>query len=136
VWGGLRGMLPRGVAFWLVGSVFFLLAFAAGAPSPLCGVYQLEWRFSAGTLTAVLLVMLLFSGSPSDYLSLRRVIVVGLAVNAAPPGRCFSPRTARGCFSRAGHCRPVPAAWRRGGAGGGPRPSLAEVHDAPRGGQP
>jgi hypothetical protein len=38
---GLRGMLPGGVAFWLLGSVFFLLAFAAGAPSPLYGVYQI-----------------------------------------------------------------------------------------------
>src|SRR5580704_14563049 len=76
--------------FWLLASVFFLMNFAAGAPSPLYRVYQAEWRFSATTLTAVfaafavvLLVTLLFLGSVSDYLGRRPVIVAGLAVNAA-----------------------------------------------------
>jgi hypothetical protein len=45
--------LPRGVAFWLVAWVLFLLFFAAAAPSPLYGIYQAQWRFSAITLTAV-----------------------------------------------------------------------------------
>jgi MFS family permease len=83
-------VLPRTVAFWLLGGVFFVLLFAAGAPSPLYRVYQVEWGFSSSTLTAVfavyafaLLVTLLFFGSLSDYLGRRRMIVVGLAVNAA-----------------------------------------------------
>ncbi len=46
-------MLPRAAAFWLVAGVLFLLFFAAAAPSPLYGVYQARWRFSAITLTAV-----------------------------------------------------------------------------------
>lgn len=85
-----RRTLPRAVAFWLLAGVFFLLAFAAAAPSPLYRVYQVEWRFSATTLTAVfavyalvLLVTLLFFGSLSDYWGRRRVVVTGLAVNAA-----------------------------------------------------
>jgi hypothetical protein len=48
-----RAALPRAAAFWLVAGVLFLLFFAAAAPSPLYGVYQAEWRFSAITLTAV-----------------------------------------------------------------------------------
>ncbi|HJY61269.1 MAG TPA: hypothetical protein VJ418_33215, partial [Streptosporangiaceae bacterium] len=42
---------PRAAAFWLVAGVLFLLFFAAAAPSPLYGVYQAQWRFSAITLT-------------------------------------------------------------------------------------
>jgi len=86
----VQGILPRGIAFWVLGGVFFALAFSAGAPSSLYRVYQHEWRFSASTLTAVfavfalvLLVTLLFFGSLSDYLGRRRVIVAGLAFNAA-----------------------------------------------------
>lgn len=45
--------LPRMARVWLVAGVFFLLFFAAAAPSPLYGVYQAQWRFSATTLTAV-----------------------------------------------------------------------------------
>ena len=48
-----RAALPRAGAFWLVAGLFFLLFFAAAAPSPLYGVYQAQWRFSAITLTAV-----------------------------------------------------------------------------------
>jgi hypothetical protein len=36
-----------------VAGVLFLLFFAAAAPSPLYGVYQAQWRFSAITLTAI-----------------------------------------------------------------------------------
>jgi MFS family permease len=91
--GARRAVLPRAVAFWLVGGVFFLLFFAAAAPSPLYGVYQAEWRFSATALTAVfaayalfLLVTLLVFGSVSDYLGRRRVILAGLAMAAAACG--------------------------------------------------
>jgi hypothetical protein len=48
-----RVTLPPLARVWLVAGVFFLLFFAAAAPSPLYGVYQAQWRFSATTLTAV-----------------------------------------------------------------------------------
>jgi hypothetical protein len=85
--------LPRAAAFWLVAGVLFLLFFAAAAPSPLYGVYQAHWQFSAITLTAVfaayallLLVTLLVFGSVSDYLGRRRVILAGLAMAAGACG--------------------------------------------------
>jgi MFS family permease len=88
-----RAALPRADGFWLVAGVFFLLFFAAAAPSPLYGVYQAQWRFSATTLTAVfaayallLLVTLLVFGSVSDYLGRRRVILAGLAMAAGACG--------------------------------------------------
>jgi MFS family permease len=81
-----RSGLPRAAGFWLVAGVLFLLFFEAAAPSPLYGVYQAQWRFSAATLTAVfaayalaLLVTLLVFGSVSGYLGRRRVILAGLA---------------------------------------------------------
>jgi LacY proton/sugar symporter len=74
-----RAALPRAAAFWVVAGVLFLLLFAAGAPAPLYGVYQAQWRFSATTLTAVfgvyalgVLVTLLVFGAVSDYLGRRR----------------------------------------------------------------
>src|ERR1700729_1442619 len=85
--------LPRAAAFWLVGGALFLLFCAAAAPSPLYGVYQVRWRFSATTLTVVfaayallLLVTLLVFGSVSDYLGRRRVILVGLVMAAGACG--------------------------------------------------
>ena len=76
-----RVTLPRAAAFWLVAGVLFLLFFAAAAPSPLYGVYQSRWRFSAATLTAVfatyavvLLAALLVFGKVSDYLGRRERI--------------------------------------------------------------
>jgi hypothetical protein len=91
--GNARALLPRAASFWLVAGVLFLLFFAAAAPSPLYGVYQARWRFSATTLTAVfaayallLLVTLLVFGSVSDYLGRRRVILAGLAMAAGATG--------------------------------------------------
>ena len=80
---------PSRAAFWLVAGVLCLLFFAAGAPSPLYGIYRAELRFSATTLTAVfaiyafvLLLTLLVFGSVSDYLGRRRVILAALTVTA------------------------------------------------------
>ena len=80
---------PSRAAFWLVAGVLCLLFFAAGAPSPLYGIYRAELRFSATTLTAVfaiyalvLLLTLLVFGSVSDYLGRRRVILTALTVTA------------------------------------------------------
>jgi MFS family permease len=88
-----RPGLPPAAAFWLVAGAWFLLLFAAAAPSPLYGVYQAQWRFSAITLTAVfgvyalgLLASLLVFGSVSDYLGRRRVIAVALAAGAGACG--------------------------------------------------
>jgi Major Facilitator Superfamily len=68
--------------------------FAAGAPSPLYGIYQAQLGFSATTLTAVfaiyalvLLITLLVVGSASDYLGRRRVILAALTVTA---GTCVA----------------------------------------------
>jgi hypothetical protein len=94
-----RAALPRAAAFWLVAGVLFLLFFAAAAPSPLYGVYQAQWRFSAITLTAVfaayaalLLVTLLVFGSLSDYLGRRPVILAGLVMTAGACGLFLAAR--------------------------------------------
>ena len=83
-----RRPAPRRAAFWLVAGVFCLMFFAAGAPTPLYGVYQAQLRFSATTLTAifaiyafVLLLTLLVFGSVSDYLGRRPVILAALVVS-------------------------------------------------------
>ena len=88
-----RWTLPRAGGFWLVAFVFFLLFFAAAAPSPLYGVYQARWRFSTTTLTAIfaayallLLITLLVFGRVSDYLGRRPVILAGLVLAASACG--------------------------------------------------
>src|SRR5580698_5873968 len=94
-WSGMQaaGQQPRRTAspraaFWLVAGVFCLMFFAAGAPTPLYGVYQAQLRFSAITLTAVfaiyalvLLLTLLVFGSVSDYLGRRPVILAALVMS-------------------------------------------------------
>src|SRR5580693_2171598 len=84
---------PSRAAFWLVAGVLCLLFFAAGAPSPLYGIYRAQLRFSATTLTAVfatyalvLLLTLMVFGSVSDYLGRRRVILAALVVTAGACG--------------------------------------------------
>src|SRR5579863_4639294 len=88
-----RRTAQRWGGFWLVAGVLFLLFFVAAAPSPLYGVYEAEWRFSAITLTEVfavyalfLLVTLLVFGSISDYLGRRRAILAALAMTAGACG--------------------------------------------------
>ena len=49
---GRSRLVSRRAAFWAVGTVFFLLIFANGAPTPLYGIYQARWHFSVTTLTA------------------------------------------------------------------------------------
>jgi MFS family permease len=84
-----RPAWSRATAFWLVAGVFCLMFCAAGAPTPLYGVYRAQLRFSTTTLTAVfavyalvLLLTLLVFGSVSDYLGRRRVILAALLVTA------------------------------------------------------
>jgi MFS family permease len=85
-----RLTLPRTVSFWLTAAVWILFFDAAAAPTPLYSVYQAHWHFSAGTLTAVfaiyvlfLLATLLIFGSLSDYIGRRPVIMVAIAVEVA-----------------------------------------------------
>ena len=88
-----RAIRSRGVSFWTVAAIG-LLAFAANAAaSPLYRVYQLQFRFSATTLTllftvyvVVLLVTLVFLGSASDYLGRRPMMLAGLALGAVACG--------------------------------------------------
>jgi MFS family permease len=81
----LLGARIRSASFWLMAVVLGLLVFASSAPSPLYGVYQQKWRFSATTLTAIfgvyalaLIVTLLVVGALSDYVGRRPVIVAAL----------------------------------------------------------
>ena len=88
-----RRTAPSRPAFWLVAGVFCLLFVAAGAPTPLYGIYRAQLRFSATTLTAVfaiyalvLLLTLLVFGSVSDYLGRLPVIIAALVVSVAACG--------------------------------------------------
>lgn len=82
--------LPRPFAFWLIGIAFGVFLFASSAPSPLFVVYQAEFRFSEITLTSVfaayvfgLLLTLLFTGSLSDAVGRRPVLIGALLVEMA-----------------------------------------------------
>ncbi len=82
--------MPAAVAFWILAALFLMLFFASAAASPLYRVYQVEFRFSATTLTAVfavyvlvLLVTLLLFGSVSDYLGRIPVIISALVFSVA-----------------------------------------------------
>lgn len=79
--------MRRETAFWLMGGVLGVLMAGAGAPSPLYGVYQEKWGFSAITLTAVfavyavaLLIAFLVGGRLSDHLGRKPVITAALLV--------------------------------------------------------
>jgi MFS family permease len=84
-----RFILGRRTSFWVLALVLALLLSAASAPSPLYGVYQALWNFSPLTLTAIYasyalggLATLLTTGRLSDHLGRRRVLSIGLAVQA------------------------------------------------------
>jgi MFS family permease len=85
-----RWSLRPGAAFWLVAAILVLLLFAASAPSPLYGIYQAEFGFSAITLTAIYaayafggVIALLFAGRLSDYFGRRAVLLAALALDIA-----------------------------------------------------
>src|SRR5580704_8606137 len=82
--------LPEAAAFWILAVLFLMLFFASAAASPLYPVYQVQFGFSAATLTAVfavyvlvLLVTLLFFGTVSDYLGRLPVILTALVFSVA-----------------------------------------------------
>jgi MFS family permease len=88
-----RFRLPEAVSFWAAAAVAFLAFAANAAVSPLYRVYQVQFGFSATTLTllftvyiVVLLVTLLFFGSLSDQVGRRPVLLAGLVAGAAGCG--------------------------------------------------
>jgi len=85
--------LPAAVSFWGLAATLTFLLFASSTPSPMYGVYQHEWHFSAIVLTTVyaanalaLLVALLFVGSLSDHVGRRPVLFAALAIELAAMG--------------------------------------------------
>ncbi|TME68583.1 MAG: MFS transporter [Chloroflexi bacterium] len=87
---GARVLFGRRASFWIIATTFGLFLFAAAAPSPLYAVYAGLWQFSAGALTEVfavyaiaLLVALLFTGSSSDFVGRRPIILVALMIQLA-----------------------------------------------------
>jgi len=87
---GARVLVGRRASFWIIATTFGLFLFAAAAPSPLYAVYAGLWQFSAGALTEVfavyavaLLVALLFTGSSSDFVGRRPIILVALVIQLA-----------------------------------------------------
>jgi hypothetical protein len=89
------------VAFWVTAAMIVLFIYASTAPTPLYGVYQARWGFSAATLTAVfaiyilfLLATLLVFGSLSDHVGRRPLIIAAIAVNMSGHGsRTGEPQT-------------------------------------------
>lgn len=84
---GVRPALPPGAAFAGAGLGFAALYLAAGAPAPLFVLYQQQWGFPTEVLTIAfavyalgLLLALLTTGSLSDHLGRRPVLVVALGV--------------------------------------------------------
>jgi MFS family permease len=82
-----------------MGGVLGLLMVAAAAPSPLYGVYQADWHFSAITLTTVfavyvvaLLGAFLVAGRLSDHLGRRPVIIAALVTEVIAMA-CFGVAT-------------------------------------------
>ena len=115
-----RRTLPKAAAFWILAGLFLMLFFASAAASPLYRVYQVQFRFSAATLTVVfavyvlvLLVMLLFFGSVSDYLGRLPVIIAALVFSAAGCA-VFWRRTASGHCTWPGPCRASRPGWPAG----------------------
>jgi MFS family permease len=85
--------LPVRVSFWALAATLTFLQFAASTPSPMYGLYQREWRFSAIVLTAVyaanalaLLVTLLFVGSLSDHVGRRPILMTAALVELTAMG--------------------------------------------------
>ena len=107
-----RHTLSKSVAFWVTVAMMVLFLYASAAPTPLYGVYQAKWGFSAATLTAVfaiyilfLLATLLVFGSLSDHIGRRPLIMAAIAANVAAfvlflvangPGLLFPARALEG----------------------------------------
>ncbi|MFF3515608.1 hypothetical protein [Streptomyces sp. NPDC002573] len=108
-----RRLLPSGAAFAGSAAVFAALYLAAGAPTP-------QWHFPAWVLTVAfasyslgLLAALLVTGSLSDHIGRRPVLVTSLLVELgamlmfvfAPDIGCRAPRGGGVPVPRGGHLR-------------------------------
>jgi len=85
-----RPALPPTVAFVGTAIGFAALYLAAGAPTPLLPLYEQHWRFAPSALTIAfaayaiaLVVALLTTGSLSDYIGRRPVLLGALVVEIA-----------------------------------------------------
>ncbi|WP_394768679.1 MFS transporter [Lacisediminihabitans sp.] len=85
--GGHRFTLAPGMAFAGTAVGFASLYLAAGAPTPLLALYQREWHFAPSALTIAfaayaigLIAALLVTGSLSDHIGRRPVLVGSLAL--------------------------------------------------------
>ncbi|WP_231839462.1 MFS transporter [Blastococcus saxobsidens] len=81
--------LGRTPAFWITAALLLLVLAASGVPTPLYRVYQEQFGFGPGVLTAVfgiyalaLLAALLVVGGLSDHVGRRPVLVGGLLLQA------------------------------------------------------
>ncbi|MGP3690228.1 MFS transporter [Streptomyces sp. IBSNAI002] len=85
-----RPRLARRSSFALNASILVTLLAASSAPTPLYAIYQRQWGFSSLTLTVVfsayslaMLLALLTTGSLSNHLGRRPVLIGSLAVEAS-----------------------------------------------------
>lgn len=87
--GAGRGLIRivRARSFWIVVAALMALMIAAGAPTPLYGVYAERIGFSSATLTVIfaiyvvaLLATLLVAGSLSDFVGRKPVLLAALAL--------------------------------------------------------
>jgi MFS family permease len=86
---GRRPTARRDVAFWLVAAVLTVTMLGTTLPTPLYGIYQAQWHFSALLVTVIfavyavaVLVALLFAGRSSDQAGRKPVLAVALGCSA------------------------------------------------------
>jgi MFS family permease len=80
---------PRRAAFWLVALILCITMLGTTLPTPLYGIYQGQWHFSAAIVTvtfavyaAAVLVTLLLAGRSSDQAGRKSVLAAALACSA------------------------------------------------------
>jgi MFS family permease len=79
----------RRIAFWLLTLVFAATMLGTTLPTPLYGIYQARWHFSAAMVTVIfavygvaVLATLLLAGRSSDQAGRRPVLAVALGISA------------------------------------------------------
>jgi MFS family permease len=84
-----RAAAPRRVAFWLVALILSITMLGTTLPTPLYGIYQGQWHFSAAIVTvtfavyaAGVLATLLLAGRSSDQAGRKPVLGVALGASA------------------------------------------------------
>ena len=84
-----RRATRRRVAFWLLASIFAATMLGTTLPTPLYGIYQAQWHFSAAMVTvifavyaAAVLATLLLAGRSSDQAGRKPVVAVALGLGA------------------------------------------------------